>query len=133
MRRLDDDRPLLLIADRDPFMRQALARALQDRFEVEFVESGEEVLERVKRRRPAAVILEALLPGLDGFQVCQRLKSDPDARVVPVLFFTLLLARERAAQVGADAFLLKPLRRDVLLRTINSLLGDAPAGERGTK
>jgi len=119
---MNDDRPLLLIAERDPFMRKALARTLEEHFDLEFVEDGTVALERVKARSPALVILEVLLSTLDGFQVCQQIKNDPATCHIPVLFFTWLLAEERAAQVGADAFLLKPLRKDVLLETIHRLL-----------
>ncbi|HID61125.1 MAG TPA: response regulator [Anaerolineae bacterium] len=126
---MDNDQPLLLIAERDPFMRNVLAQTLEKHFELEFIEDGAAALKRVKARSPALVILEVLLPTLDGFQVCQQIKNDPATRHVPVLFFTLLLAEERAAQVGADGFLLKPLRRDVLLETIHRLLADVPGGK----
>jgi len=119
---MTNDCPLLLIAERDPFMRDVLRRTLEEHFELQFVEDGATVLDQVRARPPALIILEALLPTLDGFQVCQQLKDDPATRHIPVLFFTLLLAEERAAQVGADAFLLKPQRKDVLLETINRLL-----------
>lgn len=122
---MNEKRPVILIAERDPFARQVLARMLEEHFELEFVEDGVAVLERVKSRPPALVILEALLPTLDGFQVCHRLKNDPATHHIPVLFFTLLLAAERAAQVGADGFLLKPLHRDALLDTIHRLLTTA--------
>ena len=129
MEGINRDRPRLLIAERDPFMRDALARALERHFELEFVGDGAVVLERVKVNPPALVILEALLPTLDGFQVCQQIKNDPATCHIPVLFFTVLLAEERAAQVGADGFLLKPLRRDILLDTIYRLLARAPEGK----
>ena len=122
-------RTLILIAERDPFMRNVLARTLQEHFELAFADDGAAVLEQAKARQPALVILEALLPTLDGFQVCQQLKSEPTTRHIPVLFFTLLLAEERAAQVGADAFLLKPLRKEALLEAINRLLATWSAGE----
>lgn len=128
---MNKDRPLLLIAERDPFMRNLLARTLQEHFELAFVEDGAAVLEQVQARSPALVILEALLPTLDGFQVCQQLKNDPATCHVPVLFFTLLLAEERAAQAGADAFLLKPQRKEMLLETINRLLAASSAGQGG--
>jgi len=131
MEQAKGDRPLLLIGDRDPFMQQALMRALNEEFDLLFADRGEEVLEQARRARPAAVILEAMLPGLDGFRVCQCLKSDPITARIPVLFFTLLLAKERAAQVGADAFMLKPLRREALLETIYRLLGESPEGNGG--
>lgn len=122
-------RPLILIAERDPFMRNVLNRMLQEHFELAFVEDGAAVLEQAKARRPALVILEVLLPTLDGFQVCQQLKSEPATRHIPVLFYTLLLAEERAAQVEADAFLLKPLRKEALLEAINHLPAASSASE----
>ncbi|MBC7252132.1 MAG: response regulator [Anaerolineae bacterium] len=115
-------KPLILIAERDPFMRYALARALEEHFELEFVADGAQALERIHAHPPALVILEALLPTLDGFQVCQQIKKDPDTRHIPVIFFTLLLTEERALHAGADGFLLKPLHRERLLETINRLL-----------
>ena len=125
MKRHDEIRPLLLIAERDPFMRDALKRALEERFDLEFVDDGVTVLERAKARSPDLIILEVLLPMMDGFQVCRQLKSDPATRHIPVLFFTLLLAEERAAQAGGDGFLLKPLRQEALLEMIDRLLAQA--------
>ncbi len=126
-------KPLILIAERDPFMRYALARALEEHFELEFVADGAQVLERIHARPPALVILEALLPTLDGFQVCRQIKKHPDTCHIPVLFFTLLLAEERARQAGADGFLLKPLHRERLLETINRLLTNTPAKQAQTE
>jgi len=126
---MPDELPLILIAERDLFMRSVLTRMLQEHFQLAFVQDGAALLEQVKTRQPALVILEALLPTLDGFQVCQQLKDDPATRHIPVVFYTLLLAEERAAQAGADAFLLKPQSKDVLLKTIYRLLATLSAGE----
>ncbi|MDH7486380.1 MAG: response regulator [Anaerolineae bacterium] len=124
-------RPLILIAERDPFMRNVLTRTLQEHFELAFAENGAAALDQVKACSPALVILEAMLPTLDGFQVCQQLKADPATRHIPVVFYTLLLAEKQAAQAGADAFLLKPQRKETLLETINRLLDTSTAGQGG--
>lgn len=126
---MSDDLPLILIAERDLFMRNVLTRMLQEHFQLTFVQDGAAVLEQVKAHQPALVILEAMLPNLDGFQVCQQLKNDPATRHIPVVFYTLLWAEEQAARAGADAFLLKPQRKETLLETINRLLAAASAGE----
>lgn len=123
------DRPVILIAERDPFMHNTLTRTLEEHFDLVFVEDGAAVLEQVRVHSPALIILEVILPTLDGFQVCRQLKNEPTTRHIPVLIFTLLLAEERAVQMGADAFLLKPLQHDVFLRTIYRLLTDGPAGQ----
>ena len=128
---MNDDRALILIAERDPFMCQALTRALEGHFELEFVGDGVAALEQARARSPALIILEALLPTLDGFQVCQQIKNDPATRHIPVLFYSMLLAEERAAQVGANAFLLKPVRQHVLLEAVHRLLAHAGANQGG--
>lgn len=125
---MDSGRPCLVIGERDPFMGEALRAALEPHYSLEFFADGAALLERVRRRPPDLVILEVLLPGLDGLQVCRQIKADPASRHVPVLIFTWLLARERAAQAGAEAFLLKPLRREELLEEIRRLLTGKPAG-----
>ncbi len=119
---MNSNKPLILVAERDPFMRVALVRVLGDRFRLMFAEDGQEVIRLTQAHQPTLVILEALLPELDGFQVCRRLKQTAETRHIPVLFFTFLLAEERALQAGADAFLLKPLRHDIMLETIHNLL-----------
>lgn len=129
---MNEDRPFLLIAERDSFMRDALRRVLEERFEIEFIGDGAVVLERVKSCSPALVILEVLLPTLDGFQVCQQIKNDPVICQVPVLFFTLLWAEDRAVQAGADGFLLKPLHKDRLLQAISRLSANTPRLKEAT-
>jgi CheY-like chemotaxis protein len=114
--------PTLLIGERDPFMRHALEQTLQDQFDLRFAEGGDDVVDLARRQPPHLVILEALLPRRDGLQACRALKSDPATRHIPILCFTFLLIEERARLAGADAFLLKPLREEVLVEIIHQLL-----------
>ena len=128
--------PTLLIGERDPFMRRALEQTLQDQFELRFAEGGDDLVELARQQPPDLVITEAILPRRDGLQACRDLKSDPATRHIPILCFTFLLIEERARLAGADAFLLKPLREEVLVKTIHQLLetarphpGPLPKGE----
>jgi len=130
---MSDKRPLILVAERDLFIRSVLRRTLGEHFELDFVEDGGLVLERAKERQPALVILAALLPRMDGFQVCEQLKGDPATRHIPVLFYSWLLVEEQAARAGADAFLMKPAPGERLLATINRLLAGRLEGEREGK
>lgn len=114
--------PRLLIGERDPFMQRTLEHILKGRFELEFAEDGAELLARVRQDPPDLVILEVLLPTLDGFQLCRQLKSDPATHSVPVLLYTVLAAEARAFQVGADGFLQKPQPPERLLTEIQRLL-----------
>lgn len=112
----------LLIGERDPFMRHALKKTLAPRFSVTFAEDGVDLLQRAQQDPPHLILLEALLPVKDGFQVCRELKSNPLTQRIPVVFFTLLSAEERARLAGGDAFLLKPLREAKLIETLHRLL-----------
>ncbi|MDQ7029235.1 MAG: response regulator [Ardenticatenia bacterium] len=122
MSAMSSDKPLILVAERDPFMRVALMRVLGTHFQLTFAENGHDVLYLARDQQPVLIILEVLLPELDGFQVCRRLKQTEKTRHIPVLFFTFLLAEEQALQAGADAFLLKPLRQTAILETIYKLI-----------
>jgi len=87
--------------------------------------SGQEALDRVASEPPDIILLDLIMPGMDGFEVCQRLKQSPDTRHIPVIIVTGLHEREaniRALESGADDFIVKPF--DALLldaRIRNSL------------
>jgi len=114
--------PHLLIGERDPFMRRTLANILKSQFRLSFAKDGAELLARARQGPPDLIIIEVLLPIMDGFQVCRQLKNDPATRPVPVLFYTVLAAEERAYQAGAEGFLQKPQLPERLIAEIQRLL-----------
>ncbi len=115
-------RPRILVAERDPFMQEALSLTLGNEFTLEFAPDGLEVLKRARSNPPELIILELLLPKLDGLQVLHELKDDPRTRDVPVLVFTLLVGRERALRAGADAYMRKPLHEVKLKHLVRQLV-----------
>lgn len=126
----------VLIAEGDRFAMELERELLERDFAVEFVDDGLAALERARTRRPDLIILEILLSRMDGLQVCRALKSDPATQDIPILIFTSLLARERALQAGADAFLRKPLDPDEFLTTVRRLIQgvsqrDSPPSRNG--
>ena len=94
-------------------------------YEVRAAASGLQALDRVKERLPDLILLDVMMPSLDGFETCRRLKADPATRHVPVILVTSLNAIEdkvRGQEAGADDFVTKPFDRTELLLRIKSLM-----------
>lgn len=110
------------IAANARLLQRLLAR---DGHHVLFAQDGEEALERVRRDHPDLVIMDVIMPTLDGFETCRRLKSDPETRLVPVVLITALQGsreRVRGLEVGADDFLSRPVNTAELTARVRSLL-----------
>lgn len=121
----------VLVADADPFARQAMERTLGKEFNVITCGDGNAALEQARQEPPDLVILDLLLPGLDGLQLLRRLRADPRTEGVPVLVFSALLAEDPSRAAGADAFLPKPLHRPVFLATVRRLLNESRTRKEG--
>jgi CheY-like chemotaxis protein len=88
-----------------------LALSLDAELEVQFVASGAEALARARSAAFDAIVLDGMMPGLDGYETCRRLKADPVTASVPIVFLTAKTQREetqRALALGAVACLTKP-------------------------
>lgn len=103
----------LLCADDEPDIRAILrlALSLDPDMDVEIVDSGHEAIARAAAGTFDAILLDGMMPGLDGYETCRILKADPATSHVPVLFLTAKTQRDearRALSVGAVACLTKP-------------------------
>jgi two-component system response regulator MprA len=114
----------VLVVDDEPAVRRALERALRlDSYEVELAADGREALDRMAERPPDAVILDVMMPGIDGLEVCRRLRAAGDR--TPILMLTARDAiddRVQGLDVGADDYLVKPFALRELQARLRALL-----------
>lgn len=122
-RSLDHDRALILVVERNPAVQRLERYFLEQAgFTVEFANDGEAALKSARELHPRILVTEILVPKLDGLSLCRELKNDAETSDIVVLIFSHLNAEDRAREVGADAFLVKPLNEQLLLETVQNLL-----------
>jgi CheY-like chemotaxis protein len=121
-------RALILVVERNPVVQRLERYFLEQAgYAVEFASDGRSALERAREVRPNIVVTEIMVPVLDGLSLCRILKSEPNTAHARVLIFSHLHAEDRAREVGADAFLLKPLSEELLIETVEKLIASPKA------
>ena len=117
----------ILIVEDDPTIRTLLQMMLKAAgfTHVKTATRGDDGLEAIRRDRPSLVLLDLMLPGVDGLTVCSRVRSHPDLAAVRILMLTAKSEDEdivRGLELGADDYVTKPFSREVLLARINAVL-----------
>ena len=126
-------RALILVVERNPVVQRLERYFLEQAgYTVEFSADGLKALERARQLRPGIVVTEIMVPALDGLSLCREIKSDPTTAHAHVLIFSHLHAEDRAREVGADAFLLKPFSEELLIDTVEKLIAMAKSNEEAS-
>ncbi|MFQ5501118.1 MAG: PleD family two-component system response regulator [Phycisphaerae bacterium] len=127
----DDEQPIgpskVLVVDDNPQNLELLEAYLEELDEVTTigVSDGAGCLAKVASENPDLILLDIMMPRMSGFEVCQRLKSDPETKDIPIILVTALHEMgdvERGVEVGANDFISKPVNRVDLLMRVKSLL-----------
>ncbi|WP_337876649.1 PleD family two-component system response regulator [Elioraea sp.] len=116
---------ILVVDDVAPNLRLLQAKLAAEYYEVQAAQDGPAALEVAREWLPDVILLDVMMPGMDGFEVCRRLKADPATEHVPVVMVTALgetAERVRGLEVGADDFLTKPVDDEVLFARVRTLV-----------
>lgn len=124
-----DNPALLLIVDDEGGIRKLVSNILQQNgYRILVAKDGVEALNKAQREHPAVVLLDFIMPGMDGLDVCRNLKQGHATSQIKVIMVTVITGpdiRQRALAAGADGFLSKPFAMEDLLETIKGVLGSA--------
>jgi DNA-binding response OmpR family regulator len=120
----------VLVVEDDPEVNELVgAYAEIAGFRYEPALTGAAALDKARRLAPALIILDVMLPDLDGFEVCRRLRDDERTREIPVVMLTALDRdeyRQRGQQAGATAFLTKPFDPERLMEAMRQMASPGP-------
>ena len=125
----------ILIAEDEPSIVVSLEFLLRGAgYEVTIARDGEQALEAAARLKPDLMVLDVMLPAVNGFEVCRRVRHQPALRHIPILFLSARGLESEIAKglaLGATAYMTKPFATRELIRTVGELLGTGKAAPRG--
>lgn len=118
----------VLLVDDEPNIALSLEFLMRrDGYEVRTASDGDAALQCVREKKPDIVLLDVMMPGRDGYDVCQTLRADPDCADIKIVVLTAkggAIEGEKALALGADAFFSKPFGIEELSRRVRELLGE---------
>lgn len=116
---------ILLVEDSE-MQAEQITRCLEKQGLIVFrVGSGEEAQLRVKQQKPSLIVLDVILPGQSGFELCRQLKNNPDTKNIPIVMCSTKnteIDRTWGEMSGADAYVSKPIDETELIQTVNQYI-----------
>jgi len=126
----------IMVVDDDPDIRQVIAETLKDKYEVVMAHDGLDALEKLEKYEPDFVIMDMLMPLMDGFHACAAIRRKPGFQNLQVLFLSAYGSRENIAksyEMGANLFIPKPVEPARLLKNVALFLTQSPPAKRPKK
>jgi two-component system phosphate regulon response regulator PhoB len=118
----------VVLIDDDPDLRKLVKLTLEFTagWEVTAAADGEEGIDAVRKVRPDVAVVDIMMPGMDGYEVCRRLKEDPDTMSIPVVFLTARkeLDEDKVSQARAAGVVVKPFEPDQLAARVEALCNE---------
>jgi excisionase family DNA binding protein len=117
----------ILIVDDEPSVRKLIKRMVpRDQYRIDEADNGLQAGLKIMKFNPVLIILDLLMPGIDGFETCRQIKSNHETRHIKIIIlsgYDTPENREKAIELGADVFLRKPINKKKLLDSLKILLG----------
>ena len=112
---------ILIVEDEESLLKLESILLTSKGYDVKGVADGRAALDTIETMKPDLVLLDIMLPEIDGFEVCRRIKANEETRHIPVIMLTAKKSREdmaRGEQVGADWYITKPFKSAMVIETI---------------
>jgi PAS domain S-box-containing protein len=120
---LDENRKTILVVDDDANIRELLRQQLENEgYNVREGKDGVDAIHQIKTARPDLILLDVMMPQINGFDVAAVLKNDPQTADIPIIILSIIENKERGYHIGIDRYLTKPINTEKLLSEIGSLL-----------
>lgn len=120
-----EQRKILIVEDEESLLKLESILLTTRGYQVEGVSDGLTALKKIEQERPDLVLLDIMMPGIDGFEVCRRIKENPQTSSIPVVMLTAKKSsadQARGFEVGADAYATKPFKSGRIIEMIEGLL-----------
>ena len=116
--RADGKKPLILVVDDEIFARELLVGYLESEYRIVMAKSGAEAVQKAQQLRPDGITLDVLMPGGGGFETLAALRRTPETANIPIIILSVVDQKQAGFALGAADYLIKPIRKSVLLETI---------------
>jgi signal transduction histidine kinase/CheY-like chemotaxis protein/ligand-binding sensor domain-containing protein len=118
-----DRKPRILVVDDEANIRELLTQEFSDAgYHVTVAVNGRDAIAAVRRERPDVIVLDVMMPEMNGFDVAAVLKNDPATLDIPIVILSIVQDRDRGFRLGVDRYLTKPIDTDLLFREVGALI-----------
>ncbi|MEH1962091.1 MAG: response regulator [Nostoc sp.] len=128
---LNQNHKTILVVDDDANIRELLRQQLENQgYNVREAKDGVDAIHQIKTARPDLILLDVMMPQINGFDVAALLKNNPQTANIPIIILSIIENRERGYQIGIDRYLTKPINTEKLLNEVSSMLSQGTSSKK---